>query len=280
MLRSREEAELVAKQRHGALPLDKEQLVINHYMRVQDWACTNCAHIGTVIKVNGNIRTADCICKIIRKRKILADKLRASSNMPHRYYDADIRKWINTGRTDKELALNNASFHAVEQYANNLSKMIVKGYGLYLTGPNGVGKTYLACAVANRAMSAGMSVKYYTMSTIIQTEIKGWRDQEASDVMTGIKKSKLLIIDDIDKVYRTSTGIETALFDNLLRERLQANRPCIFTSNRTIGDAGSDYSEHIASMLVEHCAELVFIGNDHRRNMSESIRREILNGGS
>lgn len=280
MLRTKTEAEAIVKQRHGEVPAGLHHLATAHYQRTQDWACVNCANIGTVIKIDTAIRTADCMCKIIRKKKLLADKLRAASNMPHRYHDADIKKWVNVGRNDKELSLNNASFHAVEQYALNLPKMIRKGYGLYLTGPNGVGKTYLACGVANRAINSGYSVRYYTMSVIVQTEIKGWRDQEAASLMAGIKKSQLLIIDDIDKVYRTTTGIETALFDNLLRERLQSNRPCLFTSNRTIDDAGSDYSQHISSMLVEHCAELVFVGQDHRRNMSDVIRREILNGGS
>lgn len=279
MLRTKLEAEEIAKARHGSLDAQSLRILTAHYQRVQDWACTNCANIGTIAKFDGNIRTADCMCKVIRKKKLLADKLRSASNMPHRYHDADIRKWVNVGRNDRELSLNNASYHAVEQYANNLSKMMKKGYGLYLTGPNGVGKTYLACGVANKAINSGYSVRYYTMSVIVQTEIKGWRDQEAASLMAGIKKSQLLIIDDIDKVYRTTTGIETALFDNLLRERLQSNRPCIFTSNRTINDANNDYSQHIASMLVEHCAELVFVGQDHRRNMSDAIRREILDGG-
>lgn len=279
MLRTKSEAEQIARARHGDLAPQLLLIATSHYQRVQDWACTNCANIGTIIKLVGGVRSADCMCKIIRKKKLIADKLRDQSNMPHRYHDADIRKWVNVGRNSKELALNNASYHAVEQYANNLTKMMKKGYGLYLTGPNGVGKTYLACGIANKSISSGYSVKYYTMSVIVQTEIKGWRDQEAASLMAGIKKSQLLIIDDIDKVYRTTTGIETALFDNLLRERLQANRPCIFTSNRTITDASNDYNQHIASMLIEHCAELVFVGQDHRRNMSDTIRREILNGG-
>lgn len=279
MQRARADAEKIVAQKYPNVT-DRDYLVlVNHYLNIKDWACSNCAQTGTLIKIDGSIRSADCICKIIRRRKLLADKLRKESNIPPRYHDAELKKWLNVGRNDTERKINDDGYKVVEAYVNNLSNVISKGYGLYLTGPNGVGKTYLACAVANKTVMMGKSVRYYTMAVIIQNEIRGWRDDEAAAIAKGIKKSDLLIIDDLDKIYKTATGIERALFDNLLRERLQGNKPCIFTSNRTIKDAHVDFSSHVASMLQEHCAEIVLVGQDHRQVMSGDIRRSILNGG-
>ena len=67
------------------------------------------------------------------------------------------------------------------------------------------------------------------------------------------------------------------MFDNMLRERLQANLPCVFTSNRTTVDAREDFGPHIYSMLKEHCAELVFIGSDYRSSGEIDVRRKIIN---
>lgn len=279
MQRTRQEAESIVNAKYSNLSERDYLLLVNHYTHVKDWACANCHQTGTLVKVDSSIRTADCICKIIRKRKLIADKLRKESNIPPRYHDADLRKWINVGRNETERRINDDGYKVIESYVGNLSNVISKGYGLYLTGPNGVGKTYLACAIANKTVMLAKSVRYYTMAVIIQNEIRGWRDDEAAAIVKGIKKADLLIIDDLDKIYKTSTGIERALFDNLLRERLQGNKPCIFTSNRTIKDTHVDFSSHVASMLQEHCAEIVLVGQDHRQVLSSDIRRSILNGG-
>ena len=278
MTRTRAEAEQLASKRHGDVGPDKLQVLTTLYLRTFDWACSNCGKTGTLVKINGGIRTSDCICKVLKKKKEAVEKLRQVSNIPQKYLEADIKKWSNTGKEGLEKENNDKSYFVVKSYVAHLAKMIQKGYGLYIAGKNGVGKTYLACAIANHALCLLKSVRYYTMASIIKTEIKGWRDEEAADVMSGIKKSDLLVIDDIDKVYRTATDIEGAVFDNILRERLQNSKPCIFTSNKTIVQAKEAFGENVASMLVEHCTEIVFLGHDFRRSISNAILKEITDG--
>ena len=280
MQRSREEAERVALEKHGDLEGYVKRVVVSHYQRVTDWACVNCGNTGTLLEVRcGVARTKDCMCRLVHRRKLKQRELLDESNIPELYHGVELAAWTNPGRDQKEVALNNASFHVVDEYVKRITAMVQKGYGLYLTGQNGVGKTLLACAVGNRAAAAGIRVRYYTMAEIVRLQIDGWFEEESKAIVAGVRDAKILIIDDMDKVYKTKTGIETSLFDNLLRERLQSKRPCIFTSNRTIVDAQDDFGPHIYSMLKEHCAELVFVGADYRANMSEAIRRDILNGG-
>lgn len=279
MLRSREEAESIARQKHGDLDERQIALIASFYINCFEWACKNCGNTGTVLKMkNGSLRSSDCMCKILNARTLNKEKIIKDSGIPFRYKDAQLANWINPGRAQAEIAMNNASYHVIHEYSSKLRKMIERGYGLYLTGPNGVGKTFLACAIANRAVSLEVDVKYFTMSTIVRTQISSWFEEDAKKTAIGIHSSTLLVIDDLDKIYKTKTGIETSLFDNLLRERLQSNKPCIFTSNRTIDDARSDFGPHIHSMLKEHCAEVVILGEDYRSNLSVEIRRKIING--
>ena len=281
MPRTSQQANEIAVKRHGIQNSWVTQQLIAIYVRSNDWSCENCSKTGITVKITsqGHVRTSDCMCAILKRKKDQLVTAKGASGIPARYSEAKVADWTNTGSNPKELSLNAASFHTVEVYARDIKRMFEKGYGIYLTGPNGVGKTFLACAIGNRAIGCGLTVKFFTMAAIIQTEIRGWKDEDASLIMNSVKKSDVLIIDDIDKIYRTKTGIETSLFDNLLRDRLQSNKPCIFTSNRTISDCANDLGNHIMSMLMEHCAEVVFVGTDHRRNLSNQIRKDILNGG-
>tara|TARA_R110002096_G_scaffold385323_6_gene579175 strand:+ start:1271 stop:2110 length:840 start_codon:yes stop_codon:yes gene_type:complete len=277
MQRQRSEALQLTSIRHNNLSDRNFQLLTTHYTRVQDWACGNCGNTGTSIRItNGEIRTFDCMCRMVHDRKMLQQKMIAESNIPERYHDASVERWKNPGRDKSELDNNSVSFNIVTKYAHRVTAMIQKGIGLYLCGPNGVGKTYLACAIANHAAAAGLDVRYYTMAAIVRTQIDGWFNDESKATVKGFRSAKLLIIDDVDKIYKTKTGIETSVFDNLLRDRLQANMPCLFTSNRSMDDAKEDYGPHIHSMLSEHCGELIFMGADYRVNMSDKIKRDIL----
>jgi len=277
--RTRKEAEELVKGKFPNLSHHYTQVLTSIFQDVKDCYCPNCHGIGDVYKPKGTyVVSSHCICKVFLRRKELAEKLFDESNIPHMYQDADVSKWKNMGTESREQQLNQASFHTADVYSKTLQRMKDKGYGLFLCGPNGVGKTYLACAIGNAAAKCGYTIKFYTMNTIIQTQIRGWFHEDAKEIVDGISTADFLIIDDLDKIYRTKTGIETSLFDNMLRERLQRQRPCILTSNRTLSSAREDYSSSIHSMLLEQCAEIVFVGKDHRENISLDVRRDILSG--
>lgn len=252
--------------------------LVAHFTHTKEWACGNCGNTGTILKVEGvSIRSSSCMCSLIRERNRKLDALRSESNLPEKYASVKVQDWSNPGRTPKEQSLNHASYHVVEKYGKDIKRVINCGYGLYLTGPNGVGKTFLACCIANSAINAGFRVRYYTMAQIVRMQINGWFDEDSKEDIESIRRADLLVLDDLDKVYKTKTGIETSLFDNMLRERLQANLACVFTSNRTTADAKDDFGPHIYSMLKEHCAEIVIVGSDYRSSDQINVRRKIIN---
>lgn len=278
MLRSKNESESYVQSKHPGITGHARRFAVNHYQKTFDWACSNCGKTGTILKVIGDfVRTSDCFCRSIRKKNNACAELFTQSNIPERYRNAECSKWINLGSDDKEKSINQSSFNVVQKYSSNIKSMLDRGYGLYLTGPNGVGKTYLASAVGNRAIKCGLTVMFFTMAEIIRIQIDGWFKEEVRSVVGRICSSDFLIVDDLDKIYRTKTGIESSVFDNLLRTRLQSNKPCVITSNRTIVDTQSDFGSSIKSMLVEHCAELVFVGSDYRSDLSGKIKSGILN---
>lgn len=70
-------------------------------------------------------------------------------------------------------------------------------YNLILAGPPGVGKTYLAIALGYHACKEGYKVSYTTMQYLVQCLKTEAIDRRSRAKMNRIRKSNLLIIDEV-----------------------------------------------------------------------------------
>jgi DNA replication protein DnaC len=70
-------------------------------------------------------------------------------------------------------------------------------HNVIITGPTGVGKTYLACALANRACRMGFSAFYIRIPKLFQDLAMARADGSYSKIMKKLTKSKVLILDDL-----------------------------------------------------------------------------------
>jgi DNA replication protein DnaC len=69
-------------------------------------------------------------------------------------------------------------------------------HNLLVTGPTGVGKTYLTCAIATAACRQGFQVRYYRMSKLFQDIILAKGDGTYGKLASSLTKVDLLILDD------------------------------------------------------------------------------------
>jgi DNA replication protein DnaC len=74
---------------------------------------------------------------------------------------------------------------------------IKNAHNVIITGPTGVGKTYLACALANRACRMGSSAFYIRIPKLFQELAMAKADGSYSKIMKKLVKSKVLILDDL-----------------------------------------------------------------------------------
>ena len=74
---------------------------------------------------------------------------------------------------------------------------IKSAQNIIITGPTGVGKTYLACAIANRACRMGYSAFYIRLPNLFQELAIARGDGSYPKTMKKLLKAKVLIIDDL-----------------------------------------------------------------------------------
>ena len=74
---------------------------------------------------------------------------------------------------------------------------IKNAHNLIITGPTGVGKTYLACAMGNRACRMGYTAFYIRIPKLFQDLAIARGDGSYLKIMKKLTKAKLLIIDDL-----------------------------------------------------------------------------------
>jgi DNA replication protein DnaC len=74
---------------------------------------------------------------------------------------------------------------------------IGRAQNVIITGATGVGKTYLACALANRACRMGYSAFYIRIPQLFQNLTIARGDGSYPKVMKNLLKAKVLILDDL-----------------------------------------------------------------------------------
>ncbi len=74
---------------------------------------------------------------------------------------------------------------------------IKNAQNIIITGPTGVGKTYLTCALANRACRMGFSAFYIRIPHLFQQLAIARADGSYPKIMKKLTKTKVLVLDDL-----------------------------------------------------------------------------------
>ncbi len=86
---------------------------------------------------------------------------------------------------DKKMFLSLASCDWIRQHRNVL-----------ISGPTGVGKTYLACALAQKACREGYTVRYLRLGRFLEDLVLAHADGRYPKLMSSLGRTDLLVLDD------------------------------------------------------------------------------------
>lgn len=160
-------------------------------------------------------------------------------------------------------------YRTCKRYAENFKAP--DGGNLLLTGPPGLGKTFLSAAIAREVSGDGWSVVYDTAAHIFQRfeDRKFGREEgeEAESDVTRVLSCDLLILDDLG-TEMTTAFVQSALYQ-IINGRLMERRPTVLSTNMKVAELAGRYGAQTASRIEGEYQILTFFGQDIRQLRKE-----------
>ena len=192
--------------------------------------------------------------------KIIKDSKMSKRNLNYKFENFEVN------------SNNKKVYQSLKEYSEKLANSVERK-GLILVGNNGVGKTHLACSIANELIKNGIPIIYGTLINLL-AELKNSYDIDNNisemEIIKLYKKVDLLIIDDLGKEKPSEWGLEK-LF-TIINSRYENNLPVIITTNydqnslinRLSINGEIETAKSIISRLYEMCYLVKIEDRDHR----------------
>ena len=150
-----------------------------------------------------------------------------------------------------------------KDFADNLNDNLAIGRCLIFSGNVGVGKTHLACAIANEAVRTGHTVFFASVSKLIRQVRASWGTHDEQTVIDNLIELDLLLIDEIG--VQAGTENERNILFDVINGRYENMKSTILLTNLDRTQLPTYLGERIVDRLRENGGTLISISGESRR---------------
>jgi DNA replication protein DnaC len=253
---------------------------IANQLKGSELSCEKCGENKFLqIELLGKMQTVARICKCEkaqneiedqanknRESQIRLENLFKNSLMDSAFYEKTFENWDSAKGSERLYKIGT-------KYVEKFKELKSSALGLLIHGEPGNGKTYLSCCIANRLLKNYTPVICVSINGLlsrIKETYSKWGDEAEADVINGLGKADLLIIDDLgtEKI----TEWSGPMIYNIIDSRYRSKLPLIVTTNiqidtsKTNGILADKYGRRTEDRIFEMCTPI--------QNSGKSIRLE------
>lgn len=170
------------------------------------------------------------------KKMQMLERLRSASLLGKRYKNTTFE---NTDTTISDNFLK--AFERCKKYCIESEAALEKGYGIYIYGNSGTGKTHLTACICNELINQYrqcLFTNFFEISKLIRSTW-GRNNAEAESIIKKIGEVDFLFIDDLGTEALLKNGednwLQEQVFD-IVNKRYNNLKPTIFSSNHSLND--------------------------------------------
>lgn len=224
----------------------------------------------------GQILASACRCEEIAaaeaERKRAVKKLRADA-AKSRFFERGYERYIFASDDGANLEAGKVC----RSYVDKFEEMEAGNFGLFVSGPVGTGKSFLAGAVVNALLDNGVSAMISTSSRVIselRSAEKAGKLSEAVDELNGFR---FLVLDDFGAEFADgANGYSIQLMERFVNDRVLSGRPLCVTTNIPRAAILNEKRQSLAriySRILELCCVPVSLTSGNRRTANAAERR-------
>lgn len=225
------------------------------------FVCSLCSDTG----YNEANKLCSCLKSELTKRALkeanLTEHMAGQSfeNFNLSYYSNEVNPTYGTSARANAASILREAREFVEAFSTSRKNLL-------FYGSSGLGKTFLSSAIATELIKKGVDVLYISSNNLfsmLENLHFGRGDEKSSYIAEKVLNADLLILDDLGAEFITQ--FTTSELFRIVNHRLLTGKKMIFSTNLTLSELKSTYSERIVSRIIGEFENCVFFGEDIRK---------------
>lgn len=224
----------------------------------------------------GQILAAACRCEELAaaeaERKKAVKKLRADA-AKSRFFERGYERFT----FDADDGADPEAGKICRAYAERFPDMEEGNFGLFISGPVGTGKSFLAGAVVNALLDGGISAMICTSSRVISELRSAEKVGKLSEAVDELNGFRFLALDDFGAEFADGANTYSIqLMERFVNDRVLSGRPLCVTTNIPRAAMLNENRQSLAriySRVMELCCMPVSLTSGNRRADNAKERR-------